>query len=70
MMKGKKPQKGWGSLPEGEECELNSTPWPFDSGNQDMNNLHVKGNKLDFAEELVIPAKKMTVKIGIQLGSI
>jgi len=30
----------------------------LDSGNQDMNNLYVKGGKLDFAEELVIPAKK------------
>ena len=30
----------------------------LDSGNQDMNNLHVKGGKIDFAEELVPPAKK------------
>ena len=30
----------------------------LDSGNQDMNNLYVKGGKLDFAEELETPAKK------------
>ena len=30
----------------------------LDSGNQDMNNLYVKGGKLDFAEELETPEKK------------